>query len=595
MDVLVPLPVALPLLAAALLAAVGHFVPAWFGDVLAGVVSVAVTVVAVVLLTRTGTHDLVYWFGGWRPAHGVALGIAFDVDGAGAALGALAGLLMTASIAFSWRYFDETGPLFHVLLLVFLGAVEGFAFSGDLFNLFVFLELMTVPAIALTGYGEEPGPLQGALNFGIVNGFGAFFLLFGIGLLYGRTGALNLAQIGRALSGHRADGLVLVAFLLVTAGFLVKAGVVPFHFWLSDAYAVAPAPVCALYSGVMSDLGLNAVAKVYWPVFSGPLGAHAAALRAILVTLGLVSALLGGAMAFLQRDLKRMLAFVTIGQIGIGLVGIGLLTARSLAGTTLYVVTDGLVRGSLLLVVGVLIRRLKVGDELRARGRGLPASGVVWVVAALAIAGLPPLGSFFGRALIVDGATGGYRSWLPIALTVASILSGAALLRAFGRISFGWGADEEPVLGEVQVLPEEEEPSHPPRGSLVVMIASAASLLVVGVGLAAWPGLPGKAEAAALRTLDRPAHSAEVLEGRAPPHEPASAPAPSATTIAAGLVSAAGAVGLALLALFGGLGALARPPVLRLKALHSGIVTDYVTWLTVGTAALGAAFVLTLR
>ena len=594
MDVLVPLPVALPLLAAAALAAVGHFVPAWFGDLVAAVVSVAVTVIAVVLLTRTGRHDVVYWFGGWRPSHGVALGIAFDVDGAGAALGAVAGLLMTASIVFSWRYFDETGPLFHVLLLVFLGAVEGFALSGDLFNLFVFLELMTVAAIALTGYGDEPAPLQGALNFGIVNGIGAFLLLFGIGLLYGRTGALNLAQIGRSLAGGRADGLVLVAFLLVTAGFLVKAGVVPFHFWLADAYAVAPAPVCVLYSGVMSDLGLHAVAKVYWPVFSGPLAAHAPALRAILVALGVASALLGGMMAFLQRDLKRMLAYVTIGQIGIGLVGIGLLTARSLAGTTLYVVSDGLVRGSLLLVVGLLVRRLKSCDELKARGAGLPLSGVLFAVGALAIAGLPPLGSFFGRALIEDGATGGYR-WLPIALTAASILSGAALLRAAGRIYLGWGSDTEPVLGKELVSPEQEEPAHPPRGSIVVMLASAAALLVVGVGMAAWPALPGKAEAVALRAIDRPAHAAEVLEGKPPPHETASAPAPSATSIAAGLASAIGAVGLALLALFGGLGALARPPVMRLKALHSGIVTDYVTWLTVGVAGLGAAFVLALR
>ena len=452
---------------------------------------------------------------------------------------------------------------------------------------------MTVAAIALTGYADEPGPLQGALSFGIVNGFGAFFLLFGIGLLYGRTGALNLAQIGRALAGGRSDGLVLVAFLLVLAGFLVKAGVVPFHFWLSDAYAVAPAPVCALYSGVMSDLGLLAVAKVYWPVFSGPLGEHATALRAILVALGLASALLGGAMAFLQRDLKRMLAFVTIGQIGIGLVGIGLLTGRSLAGVTIYAVADGLVRGALLLVVGILVRRLRTGDELTARGRGLPASGVVFALGALAIAGLPPTGSFFGRALIVDGATGGY-GWLPIVLTVASILSGGALLRAAGRVSLGWGSDEEPVLGEEHPAVE-EEPAHPPRGSLAVMVASAAALLVVGIAMAAWPGLPAKAELAALRTLDRPAHAAEVLEGKPPPHVFASTPTPSGTSIAAGLISAAGAVGLALLSLFGGLGALRRRPVLRLKALHSGIVGDYVAWLTAGVAALGAAFVLTLR
>jgi multicomponent Na+:H+ antiporter subunit D len=285
---------------------------------------------------------------------------------------------MTASVVFSWRYFDETGPLYHVLLLVFLGAVEGFALSGDLFNLFVFLELMTVPAIALTGYGEEPGPLQGALNFGIVNSFGAFFLLFGIALLYGRTGALNLAQIGRALDRGRVDGLVLVAFLLVTAGFLVKAGLVPFHFWLSDAYAVAPIPVCVVLSGVMSDLGLHAIARIYWPSFSGVFAADAGSLRAILVGAGVLTALVGGTMAFFQRDLKRLLAFVTIGHVGIFLAGIGLLTARALAGTTLYVLADGFVKGGLFLAVGILLRRARDGDELRLRGKGGVAQWPGW-------------------------------------------------------------------------------------------------------------------------------------------------------------------------------------------------------------------------
>ena len=197
-------------------------------------------------------------------------------------------------------------------------------------------------------------------------------------------------------------------------------------------------------------------------------------------------------------------------------------------------------------------------------------------------------------ALIMDGATEGYR-WLPVALTAASILSGGALLRAAGRVYLGWGSAEEPVLGREQVRPEEEEPVDAGRGSLTLMVSCAAVLLVVAVGLAGWPGLAGKAESAALRTLDRPAHAAEVLAGKPSPHRSVSTPSPSGTSIAAGLLSAAGAVALALLALFGGLGALARPPILRLKALHTGVVVDYVAWLTVGVAALGAAFVLALR
>src|SRR5205823_7842205 len=136
-----------------------------------------------------------------------------------------------------------------------------FALTDDLFNLFVFFELMSVAAYALTGYRvEQPGVLQGALVFAVTNSIGAFVILIGIALLYGRTGALNLAQIGDALAQGRLDGLVIGALVLLTVGFLVKAGAAPFHFWLADAYAVAPAPVGALLAGVMSDLGVHAIA-----------------------------------------------------------------------------------------------------------------------------------------------------------------------------------------------------------------------------------------------------------------------------------------------------------------------------------------------
>src|SRR2546423_13757520 len=199
-------------------------------------------------------------------------------------------------------------------MLVFLAAMVGFALSSDLFNLFVFFELMSTAAFALTGYRvEHRAVLQGAINFAVVNSIGAFFLLFGIGLVYARTGALNLAQIGQVLSRHDADGLVVIAFVLILAGLLTKAGAVPFHFWLSDAYAVAPAPVCILFAGVMSDLALHSVARVYWDGFSGVLGhGHADAVRGVLIGVGVLTAVVGALMAFVQASTKRMLAFVVI-------------------------------------------------------------------------------------------------------------------------------------------------------------------------------------------------------------------------------------------------------------------------------------------
>ena len=189
----------------------------------------------------------------------------------------------------------RSGPTFHALILIFLGALAGFALTGDLFNMFVFFELMSVSAYALTAYRiDRPASLQGALTFAMTNSVGAVMILFGIALLYGRTGALNLAQVGEVLATRPSDGLVVVSFALITGGFLVKAAIVPFHFWLADAYAVAPTPAAIVFTGVMSDLGIYAVARIYVTVFEAPLEPHEAGLRAVLVGFGVLTALVGG-------------------------------------------------------------------------------------------------------------------------------------------------------------------------------------------------------------------------------------------------------------------------------------------------------------
>src|SRR5439155_16408675 len=137
----------------------------------------------------------------------------------------------------------QVGSYYHALMLTFLAGMVGFCLTGDIFDLFVWFELMGVSAYALTAYRpEERGPIQGALNFAITNSVGAYLWLSGIGLIYGRTGALNMAQIGRAVAWHGPDRLVVVAFVLIITGLLIKGAIVPFHFWLADAHAVAPTP-----------------------------------------------------------------------------------------------------------------------------------------------------------------------------------------------------------------------------------------------------------------------------------------------------------------------------------------------------------------
>ena len=607
MDVLVPLPVAIPLLTAAALAATGHFLGKRVDDI-AGIAAAAATaVVATLLVFRSVDHDLVYWFGGWTPRHGVALGIAFDVDPLSAALAALAAVLTTASFVYAWRYFDEAGTLFHVLMLSFLGAMCGFALSGDLFNMFVFFELMTVSTFALVGYQvRSTAPLQGAITFAVTNAIASFFLLTGLALVYGRTGALNLAQIGRALEGNGTNGIVIVAFVLLLAGFLVKAGVVPFHFWLSDAYAVAPIPVCVLLSAVMSDLGVHAVARIYWPAFSGVFHADVSSLRAVLVAMGVLTTLLAAAMAFLQRDLKRMLAFVTISHVGVFLCGIGLFTARGLAGSTLYVIGDGFVKAALFLAAGILVRRLGDGDELRLRGRGMraPVAAVVFFGGAFLVAGLPPFGSFLGWSLLVRSSGDVGYGWLPPVLALGAVVTGGTLLRASSRIFLGWGDEDDPLLSAEPPESEEEPAASDSRFSPPLLFGPALALLLAGAVFSFVPGLAERATAWAQRSQDRPAHAAEVLAGTVPP-APETIPlhagfAPYAYSIASWLLALA-------FALFGlyrrrlptyvrrGGGRVLDPPIAVLKSLHSGIVGDYVAWLTFGVAALGGLLALTLH
>jgi multicomponent Na+:H+ antiporter subunit D len=607
-DVLVPLALGLPLVAAAALTAAGPFMPRRADDICAILIAAAVTVMCAALTLRTEDAPIVYWFGDWQPREGgVAVGIGFEVEPLGAGIATLAALLMTASFVFSWRYFDEVGTLFHVLMLVFLGGMVGFAFTADLFTLFVFFELMSVSAFALCGYRiERPSVLQGALNFAITNTIGAFMILGGIGLLYGRTGALNLAQIGEALAAGPADGLVLVAFTLLAVGLLVKAAAVPFHFWMSDAYAVAPTPVAVLFAGVMSDLGIFALARVYWTVFAGPLAEDAGDVRSLLLDVGLLTALVGGAMCVLEAELKRLLAFVTIGHGGILLVGVALLTSRGLAGSMLYVLADGLVKGALFLAVGLVLNRLGHADELRVFGKGRPLhrAATLFGVCALGLAAAPPFGTFFAKSLIDESASALGLGWVPPLMTLATILMAGAVLRSAARIFLGLGDPRDPLLTREPRDEQEEAPEAATRGSPWVLVAPAALLAASALGLALVPDLSARAEQAASRLQDRPAQVAQILRGEEPPPVPLESQTPSKASWLYGAASAVGAVLVASLGLYRrrlpGIvrrtaAPIALPAVRGLKTVHSGVVGDYVTWLTLGTAAFGGVLALLVR
>jgi multicomponent Na+:H+ antiporter subunit D len=529
------------------------------------------------------------WVGGWRPRGGAAIGISLAVDDAGAAMTTFAAALTALALAVSARAITERGHQFDALMLVFLAGVAGFCLTGDLFDLFVFFELFSIAAYVLVGYQvDERAPLEGSLGFAVTNTAGSILVLFGIGLLYGRTGALNFAQIGEALRGGGADGLLVCAFALLLAGFLVKAAIVPFHFWTADAYAVAPTSVCILLAGIMSELGLFAIARVWWTALQPGLGGHEEAIRTVLVVTGLVSCLVGSAMALAQHHLRRLLAFETIAHLGILLVGVALLSVPALAGVAIFLVGDGLVRAGMFVIAGVLGVRLGSAEEgeLHGRGRPLAALGAMFALGALLIAALPPGGAFLGRALIEDDAVKTGHWWAVPVMVLASALSGGALLRAAARVFLGWG-DPAPVReGAAQ---EDDRPV----GRAPLLWIPAAALVVGGLVWGMLPGLVEAAGRAAAAFTDPSRTAAIVLGGRdGGPPRAAHVPGPGGLAVALGLVSAAGAFGVAALGLWHRRLRIAAPgwavgAMLALRRAHSGHVGDYLAWTAAGAALLG--------
>ncbi|HWG48690.1 MAG TPA: proton-conducting transporter membrane subunit [Candidatus Acidoferrales bacterium] len=592
-------PVAVPLTVAAVLAAVNQHIARRLADALAIAASLWCLSACLMLMFRSNHGLIVYWMGGWQPRNGAAIGISFAIDPIGAGAAAFASFLVLVAFVFSAHYFDSVGTLFHVLLLAFLAAMCGFSLTGDIFNLFVFFELMSAAAFALCGYKtEESGPIQGALNFAITNTIGAFLALSGVGLLYGRTGALNMAQIGKSL-GQTHDGLVVAAFVMITCGFLVKAAVVPFHFWLADAHAVAPTPVCVLFSGIMVELGLYAVARVYWTIFHGALAQFEAQTRAIFVTVGVITAVIGAFMCFAQRHIKRLLAYSTISHTGLMLIAFAMLAHGALAGLALYVIGHGLLKGALFLAAGMLLHHLGSIDELKLRGKGreaIAASGLMLFL-ALGLSGVPPYGTFLGEALIDSSAEKLHYSWISYIFMLAGIITAAAVLRVVGRVYFGWGEDLDRSQQEEGETDEGRETSGGEEIPATMFVPTLV-LLLMGLSVTFIPGLRNETQTAAMRFMDQGAYQQQVLQHAAPPQYQPPAEESLLVPIIRGLVATFLALIMAGLVLLphplrkgingfsGGISYILRP----IRIVHSGHMGDYVAWLTAGVAVIGGLF-----
>lgn len=595
------LPVAIPLGVAAIMAATRSWLKRWQADSL-GILGAAIALVVNLLLLARALHgSFIYWFGNWYPRGSMAVGISFLVEPIGASLASLAALLIFLALLFSWRYVDSGSNHYQPLMLIFLAAMSGFALTADIFNLFVFFELMSTAAFALCGLKTaEPAPLQGSFNFAVTNTIAAFLVLTGIGLLYAITGALNMAQIGAAI-GPRHDPLVLFAFTLLTCGFLIKGAIVPFHFWLPDAHAVAPTPFCVIFSGVMVELGIFAVVRLHSVVFGQTFATHEIALRSILMAFAGTTALFGGVMCYAEHHLKRLLAFSTISHAGLMLLCFAIGGPSAIAAMFVYLLAHALLKSSLFFTSGILLHRLRSISErtLFGKGRGFWWTAALWFLGGTGLAAAPPFATYLGEA---GAAHAGDIAHVPAVSWIflfAGTITGAAVFRVGMRVFFGWGDD--PITDQAAEVGELPETDAKVRIEWY-HFAPPALCIAGAMSLGLWHGWLPELRDAAASMSNQAAYVHTVYTG-----QPVSVRAPgwnSALLAAAwrGLAGAVLALMLALTSVFRSTfargfraGAFLEHGIPGFRELQSGHPGDYVTWITAGLAAFGTAVVSLLR
>jgi multicomponent Na+:H+ antiporter subunit D len=574
---LLPLAVALPLagaLAAPLLARLHRQLA-----VVAGLVALTGSTVVLLLQAPSVFPWLVraHYLGLWTPVHGQVLGIAFAADPFGlifaltsAVIGAV--LLMYTLSELGGLGARELGGyacLFQLLLAALIGA----ALTADLFDLFVWFEVAALASYGLTAFFlERPIALEAGFKILALTTLASFAVFIGAGLLYAANGALNYAQLHTALA-RRVTTPDLIALGLLVAGFATKAGLVPFHGWLADAHTAAPGPVSALFSGLMVNFGVVAIGRLVFQVF-GVSSTHALGL---LVTVGVISALLGAVLALAQDDLKRLLAYDTISQMGILAIGLGTGTASGVAGAAYHLVNHALFKSLLFLCAGAIVHRTGLTrlSEMGGLARRMPAVAIAFVIGAASIAGIPPLNGYVSLSLIHTGLLDGHQ-YVPYALMlVAQVITIAALGKAAWLAFFRRrGRDYGPL-----------EPLRPG------MLGGLASLAACCVAFGALPQFfLGTVMAPAASSLLHPTrYTAGVVSGvaRLPAlHVPFGyVSTGELASVAAGTVAAAAVA-------WGYLRVREPAPVRILRAAHTGSVNDYAAYVAAGLLAVIASLTL---
>ena len=423
---LLVLPIVVPLGTAAIMLFAPKRVPAQRWIALAGSAALLASGVALFGLVE-GSGIQALQVSGWPAPFGITLVADLLASLLVLAVGIVAVAVSTASFSGVDPRREAVG--YHPLIQILLMGVSGAFLTGDLFNLYVFFEVMLVASFVLMALHRNRAQLEAAFKYVTINLIASSIFLTALGLLYGMAGTLNMADLARIWPSIRTTGMDTVLAVLFVIAFSIKAGLFPLFFWLPASYHTPPAAVGALFAGLLTKVGVYALIRIFTLLFQD----GAAPLAALLLGMSASTMVIGLVAAQSERDFRRILSFNLVGHIGYTTASLALLSPKALAGAIFYVLHHMVVITNLFLVSGGLLRLRRTTDLAALGGlyRGQPLFAVLAMVPIFALAGVPPLSGFLGKLAILDGAFAADAYWVGGLVLVVGLLTLLSMGRAW--------------------------------------------------------------------------------------------------------------------------------------------------------------------
>jgi multicomponent Na+:H+ antiporter subunit D len=408
--------------------------------------------------------------------------ILFEVDALSAFMAIIGSILLIVSVIYSWSFIKENTGLdkYYTLVLLLAAGMFGMMLTGDMFNFFVFLEITSIASCALIAFWTNKGKaIDAAFKYIIISSLAALFILFSIALLYGQYNALNIAVLGSSIQFTYLDK---IALILLISALAMKAGIAPMHMWLPDAYGRAPSSVTILLIGA-TQASLYGVFRVCFTLYGNTINLSPASIGWIIVLLGLITMLIGVAMALIQSDFKRLIAFGAVAEIGFIFLGIGtgltlfgnnqifgLIGTTAMSGGVFHIINDSLDVGLLFLVAGAVYYATKETslDKMGGLARNMKYTTIFFIIGLLAISGIPPMNGFASKLLIYESTF----QLNPI-LSIVAILSSIMLLAVFIKVF------HSAFLGPA--LPKFKDVKEVPKTMLLAMGIISSIIIIFGL------------------------------------------------------------------------------------------------------------------